>query len=133
MALGERIGRACSGGEVIALRGTLAAGKTAFAKGVARGLGIGETVTSPTFTVMQEYVGRLALYHVDAYRLSCADDFIGVGADDFMFSGGVTLVEWSERVEDALPSERETVTFEITGPERREITLSGPTVEGAAI
>jgi tRNA threonylcarbamoyladenosine biosynthesis protein TsaE len=104
MRLGERLGAGIAGGAVIALRGGLGAGKTTFAKGFARGLGVDEEVTSPTYTIVSEYEGRLRLHHVDAYRLSGAEDFEAVGGADLLAdSGGVCLIEWSERVAGALP------------------------------
>ncbi|HOX31899.1 MAG TPA: tRNA (adenosine(37)-N6)-threonylcarbamoyltransferase complex ATPase subunit type 1 TsaE [Spirochaetales bacterium] len=102
--LGERLGRSLGGGTVIAFRGPLGAGKTTMTKGLARGLGIEETVTSPTFTIVSEYEGRLRLHHVDAYRLSGPEDFYSIGGEELLADpGGVCLVEWSERIEPALP------------------------------
>jgi tRNA threonylcarbamoyladenosine biosynthesis protein TsaE len=104
IALGERLGRAVAGGTIIGLRGGLGAGKTTFAKGFARGLGITDEVTSPTYTIISEYEGRLRLHHIDAYRLSGPEDFDSVGGEDlFADSGGVCLIEWSERIQNALP------------------------------
>jgi len=104
MSLAERLGALVSGGSVIALRGGLGAGKTTFAKGFARGLGVGDEVTSPTYTIVSEYVGRLRLHHVDAYRLEGPEDFESVGGDELLADpDGVCLIEWSERIEAALP------------------------------
>lgn len=95
-----------AGGTVIAFKGPLGAGKTTMAKGLARGLGVEETVTSPTFTIISEYEGRLRLHHIDAYRLSGAEDFSALGGEDILADPeGVSLVEWSERIEAALPSD----------------------------
>lgn len=92
------------GGLVIAFRGDLGAGKTVLAKGIARGLGVEDEVTSPTFTVVSEYQGRLRLHHIDAYRLSGPDDFIEIGGEDLLFDReAVCLVEWSERIAAVLP------------------------------
>ena len=97
---------------VIALRGPLGAGKTTFAKGFARGLGVEETVTSPTFTIVSEYEGRLRLHHVDAYRLGGPEDFEGIGGDELLADpGGVCLIEWSERIAEALPPDASVVEF----------------------
>lgn len=103
MDLGEKIGRQLNGGEVICLTGDLGAGKTHFTKGVARGLGISETVTSPTFTLINEYSGRLPLYHVDVYRLCDPDEAYDLGLEEYLYGDGVTLVEWPERVAELLP------------------------------
>lgn len=90
---------------MLALRGGLGAGKTVLAKGIARGLGVVEEVTSPTYTIVSEYEGRLRLHHVDAYRLAGPEDFEAVGGDGLVSDeGGVCLIEWSERIESALPA-----------------------------
>lgn len=112
MALGEELGRLLKGGEVICLTGDLGAGKTHFAKGVARGLGITELVTSPTFTLINEYSGRLPLYHVDVYRLGGPDEAYDLGLEEYLYGDGVTLVEWPGRVEELLPADR--LVIEIT-------------------
>lgn len=107
MKLGETLGRLLKGGEVICLTGDLGAGKTHFAKGVARGMGVAETVTSPTFTLINEYSsGRLPLYHVDAYRLCDIGEAYDIGLEEYLNSDGVTLVEWPERVLELLPADR---------------------------
>ena len=90
-------------GDVIAFRGDLGAGKTALTRGIAKGLGIRERVTSPTYTIVNEYPsGRLPLFHFDMYRLSCADELFDIGWEDYLLRGGICAVEWSENVEDAL-------------------------------
>lgn len=127
--LGARIGRACSGGTVIAMRGGLAAGKTTLAKGIALGLGIEEEVTSPTFTLLNEYAGRLPFFHMDAYRLSGPEDFRSSGGEEATRSGAVCAVEWSERVEEALPPGLTVVTISILDGEAREISVCGPLEE----
>jgi tRNA threonylcarbamoyladenosine biosynthesis protein TsaE len=109
MDLGEKIGRLLKGGEVICLTGDLGAGKTHFTKGVARGLGVSGTVTSPTFTLIHEYSGRLPLYHVDAYRLCDPDEAYDLGLEEYLYGDGVTLVEWPERISELLPPEYMTV------------------------
>lgn len=102
-ALGERLaGRLCPG-DVIAYYGDLGAGKTAFTRGLARGLGIDAPVTSPTYTIVNEYLqGRMPLFHFDMYRLESADDLFDIGWEDYLERGGVCAVEWSENVEEAL-------------------------------
>lgn len=90
-------------GDVISLRGSLGAGKTVFAKGIAENLGIKEAIVSPTFTIVQEYDGRLKMYHLDLYRLSGEDEFESMGGEDFLYADGVCLIEWSEKIESMLP------------------------------
>ena len=105
-ALGEQLGRALKGGAVIAYTGDLGAGKTAFTRGLARGLDIPEQVTSPTFTIVNEYEGgRLPLFHFDMYRLGSSDELFDIGWEDYLERGGICAVEWSEIVEDALPED----------------------------
>jgi tRNA threonylcarbamoyladenosine biosynthesis protein TsaE len=130
-ALGERIARTLGPGDVLALQGGLGAGKTCFAKGFARGLGVDEVVTSPTYTIISEYEARPAavpapipLYHIDAYRLSGEEDFEALGGRDLLYGGGICLIEWSERIRGALPPECILVHFEICGETRRIIRVS---------
>ncbi len=112
-------------GTVIAYRGDLGAGKTAFTRGIARGLGIREPVTSPTYTIVNEYLnGRMPLFHFDMYRLRSADDLFDIGWEDYLERGGVCAVEWSENVEAALENPI-TVTIEKLGEESRKITVTG--------
>ena len=102
-AVGVALGRVLQPGAVIAYRGDLGAGKTAFTRGLARGLGISGQVTSPTFTIVNEYEGgRLPLFHFDMYRLSSSDELFDIGWEDYLARGGVCAVEWSEIVDDAL-------------------------------
>lgn len=102
-ALGEALARRLAPGAVIAYTGDLGAGKTAFTRGLARGLGITERVTSPTFTIVNEYEGgRLPLFHFDMYRLGSSDELYDIGWEDYLARGGVCAVEWSEIVEDAM-------------------------------
>ena len=102
-AFGERLAASLKPGDVLALRGGLGAGKTALTRGIAAGLGVRERVTSPTYTIVNEYLsGRLPLFHFDMYRLSCADELFDIGWEDYLVRGGVCAVEWSENVEDAL-------------------------------
>lgn len=101
--IGAAMGRIIPAGTVLAYRGDLGAGKTAFTRGLARGLGFTEAVTSPTYTIVNEYLGgRLPLFHFDMYRLSSADDLFDIGWEDYLDRGGVCAVEWSENVDDAL-------------------------------
>ena len=102
--LGEKIGRLLKKGDIIAMQGTLAAGKTTITKGIARALEITDTITSPTFCLISEYYGRMPLYHFDVYRLEGTEDFINLGADDLLYGDGVSIIEWSEKIMDELPS-----------------------------
>lgn len=110
-AIGEALARTLVPGTVIACRGDLGMGKTAFTRGLARGLGCSARVTSPTFTIVNEYPGRIPLFHFDWYRLSGAEALFDIGWDDYLDRGGICVVEWSERAEDALPPEAVQVTL----------------------
>ena len=123
--MGEALGRLLPAGTVLAYRGELGAGKTAFTRGLARGLGYREPVTSPTYTIVNEYLGgRLPLFHFDMYRLRCADDLWDIGWEDYLERGGVCAVEWSENVAEAM-EEAITVTIEKLGENTRRITIEG--------
>ena len=123
--LGQKLGQTLPAGTVIAYRGDLGAGKTAFTRGLARGLGITDPVTSPTYTIVNEYLsGRLPLFHFDMYRLHSADDLFDIGWDDYLERGGICAVEWSENVSDAMEGAL-TVRIEKTGETSRAITLEG--------
>ncbi len=123
VALGERLGRVAEPGDLVCVWGELGAGKTQLAKGIARGLGITDTVNSPTFILMNEYAGRLPLFHVDLYRLADAADALGGGLIDDRQSDGVTVVEWPERMGDVLPAGRLDVRIDGSGDEPREIDV----------
>ena len=124
-AVGEALGRVLKAGTVIAYLGDLGAGKTAFTRGLARGLGATESVTSPTYTIVNEYMsGRLPLFHFDMYRLSSSDDLFDIGWEDYLDRGGVCAVEWSENVADAMDGAI-TVTLEKLGEEDRRIIIEG--------
>ena len=123
--LGTELAKQLRPGEVVAYYGDLGAGKTAFTRGLARGLGIPEPVTSPTYTIVNEYLsGRMPLFHFDMYRLSCADDLFDIGWEDYLERGGICAVEWSERVEEALESPIR-VTITRSGEDTRTITVEG--------
>ena len=124
--LGEQLGRTLRPGSVVAYRGDLGMGKTAFTRGLARGLGCTCRVTSPTFTIVNEYSGALPLFHFDMYRLDSSDDLFDIGWEDYLSRGGVCAVEWSERVEDALPEDALWVSIARgTGENDRIITVTG--------
>ena len=123
--IGAALGKVIPAGTVIAYRGDLGAGKTAFTRGLARGLGYQEPVTSPTYTVCNEYLGgRLPLFHFDMYRLRSAEDLWDIGWDDYLDRGGICAVELSENVDEAMEN-AVYVTIEKTGEESRRITLEG--------
>ena len=123
-ALGAALARRLAPGDVVAFYGDLGAGKTAFVRGMARGLGIRESVTSPTYTVVNEYIsGKLPLFHFDLYRLSGPDDLFDIGWEDYLERGGICAVEWSERAQSLL-SDALRVTIRMgDSPERREINI----------
>ena len=126
-ALGERLGRVLRPGAVVAYTGDLGAGKTAFTRGLARGLGCGERVTSPTYTIVNEYEGgRLPLFHFDMYRLGGPEELYDIGWEDYLNRGGVCAVEWSENVSEAL--EGDTVRVDLRrgeGENQRHIAVRG--------
>lgn len=102
-ALGYKIGKKLKKGDIIAMQGTLAAGKTTITKGIAQALDISEEITSPTFCLISEYYGKIPLYHMDVYRLDGTEDFINLGVDDMLYGDGVCIIEWSEKIMDELP------------------------------
>ena len=123
--LGERLGRGLKGGEIVALSGDLGAGKTAFVRGLARGLDVTDSVKSPTFTIVDEHEGRVPLFHFDMYRLGGFDELFDIGWDDYVARGGVCAVEWSENVPEIINSETITVDIRNMGGDRRCITIGG--------
>ena len=123
--IGAALGKILTAGTVIAYEGDLGAGKTAFTRGLARGLGCTEQVTSPTYTIVNEYLsGRMPLFHFDMYRLRSSEDLFDIGWEDYLDRGGVCAVEWSENVDDAM-EDAITVTIEKTGEDSRLITIEG--------
>lgn len=112
IALGRNIGARLHSGDIIALQGTLGAGKTTITKGIAQALGVQETITSPTFCLISEYEGTMPLYHMDVYRLEGSDDFVNLGVEDMLYGRGVTLIEWSEKIMDELP--QKTIVLRLT-------------------
>ena len=123
--VGEALGKVLKPGTILAYEGDLGAGKTAFTRGLARGLGATEPVTSPTYTIVNEYLsGRMPLFHFDMYRLSCADDLWDIGWEDYLDRNGVCAVEWSENVTEAMEGAI-TVCIQKLGEDTRKITISG--------
>ena len=124
-ALGARLAKKLPGGAVVAMYGDLGAGKTAFVRGMARGMGLDCRVSSPTFTIVNEYLGPRELIHFDMYRLSGADELFDIGWEDYLSRGSVCAVEWSENVEDAFYGDEIIVRFEKTSPTARRIIIEG--------
>jgi len=124
-ALGAGLGAILKPGTILAYEGDLGAGKTAFTRGLARGLGCTDSVTSPTYTIVNEYLsGRIPLFHFDMYRLRSADDLFDIGWDDYLDRGGVCAVEWSENVAEAM-EDAIRVRIEKTGTDSRRIIIEG--------
>jgi len=125
--LGVTIGKLLAPGDVVALRGELGAGKTLFVRGVAQGLGVppGIRVTSPTFTIINEYSGRLYLYHLDLYRISGPNDLESLPWEESLFGSGVALIEWPERLGRFLPEDRWEISLTVAGEQSRDFTITG--------
>jgi len=124
LEFGGRLARELRRGDVIALSGELGAGKTALVKGIARGLGIAVEVTSPTFTLIHEYSGgRLALYHIDLYRIDSVPQALAIGIEDYLNGTGVTVIEWAERIASLLPPHSTRIRIESLGENTRRIEV----------
>ena len=121
--IGEQFGRRVKDGTVVAMFGDLGAGKTAFVRGMARGMGLDCRVSSPTFTIVNEYLGQRELIHFDMYRLSDADELFDIGWEDYLNRGAVCAVEWSEKVQDAFFGDEITVRIEKLSDTERKITI----------
>ena len=123
---GERLGSILEGGDLLSLTGDLGAGKTTLTKSIGIGLGVEDYITSPTFALINEYKGRVYVYHFDVYRLEHEDDLLDLGYEDYFYSNGVTIIEWGDKIEDILPEDRINIKIE-KGKEldERIITLSG--------
>lgn len=127
-ALGERIGRQLRAGDVVGLEGELGAGKTTFAQGIARGLAVTSHVSSPTFTLVREYRGRVPVYHVDLYRIEREEEVADLALEEVVGGEGVAVIEWPERAPRVLPEARLRVRIAFDGDDERTITVeaSGP-------
>ena len=123
-ALGQRLGRLLRKGDILAMRGTLAAGKTTLTKGIARSLGIRDEITSPTFCLISEYAGAMPLYHMDVYRLDGAEDFINLGTDDMLYGEGVCVIEWSEKIMSELPDTAIVIDIGVNDDGSRTVRIS---------
>ncbi len=123
-AFGERLASRLKAGDVVVLEGELGAGKSELARGIARGLGITDTVTSPSFTILNVYEnGRCPLYHFDWYRLESEEELYELGMDEYLGGDGIAVVEWAERCPDAVPENALRITLEATGEENRRIEI----------
>lgn len=125
MAVGKRLGKLLSPGDVLCLTGELGAGKTCFVKGIADGLGIrGKNITSPTFIIVNEYRGKIPLYHIDLYRTGIIEDLRDIGMEEMVYGRGVTAIEWAERIKDRLPDERMDITLKWVDEKTRTIEMN---------
>jgi tRNA threonylcarbamoyladenosine biosynthesis protein TsaE len=125
-AVGERLGARLRAGDVVACIGELGAGKTCFLQGLARGLGVEADVTSPTFVLVNQYQGRLPVYHVDAYRTESLTELVDVGLEEMLHGDGVTVIEWADKLLPLLPPTTITVTIKGLGDQPREIIIDSP-------
>lgn len=125
MAIGEKLGMALKPGDVVCLYGEIGAGKTTLIKGIAKGLGVSEQehVRSPTYAIVHQYRGRIALYHVDLYRLVSEEDLFELGYRDFFYPDGITVIEWAEKGLKYLPESRTDINIKIVGERQREMVL----------
>lgn len=122
--LGYKIGQKLKKGNILAMQGTLAAGKTTITKGIAKALEISDTITSPTFCLISEYYGKMPLYHMDVYRLEGSEDFENLGTEDMLYGDGVCIIEWSEKIMDSLPKETIIINIEPQDDGSRKIQIS---------
>ena len=123
--LGLKIGKLLRGGELIAMTGDLGAGKTTLSKALARGLEIDDYITSPTFTIVNEYSGRVKLFHFDVYRIADIEEMYDLGYEEYFYSDGVCIVEWSNLISEILPENRINLDITYLDENKREITISG--------
>ena len=123
--VGRKLAEKLPGGSVVAMYGDLGAGKTAFVRGMAQGMGLSCRVSSPTFTIVNEYLGERELIHFDMYRLSSADELFDIGWEDYLSRGAVCAVEWSENVQDAFFGDEVVVRIEKLNDTDRKITIEG--------
>jgi tRNA threonylcarbamoyladenosine biosynthesis protein TsaE len=130
-ALGRELGSALRPGDVVALHGELGSGKTCLVRGIARGLGVEQDVTSPTFTLMHTYAGRAPVYHLDAWMQTRGEAFLADGGAEWLTGAGVALVEWAERVADWLPAARWSVELAHAGAEDRSLRVAWLGLPGA--
>ena len=133
-AIGEALGRRLGPGDVVCLMGPLGAGKTTLAQGIARGLEVRDVVNSPTFTLVQEYAGRLPVYHLDVYRISGPEEAADLALEEMLAAGGVVMIEWPERIAPLLPADRLEIRLEPRGEARRLTAIGhGPRSAGLLV
>ena len=127
VCLGQRLGESLMPGDLVALSGHLGSGKTWLTKGIALGLGVDPdmVITSPSFALVNEYDGRHTLYHMDLYRLSELSEFLNAGLEEYIYCGGVVVMEWADRWPEIIHEQNVLINIEITGDQQREITFSG--------
>jgi len=123
IALGEKLGERLRPGDVIALFGDLGAGKTTLTKGIAKGMNLPADIHSPTFTLIHEHPGVVPLYHIDLYRLSGDTEVEAIGIEEYIYSDGVTIIEWADRMKSLLPIERLDIDLRMMGDDERELTF----------
>lgn len=123
--LGRRIADGLRGGEVIAMTGDLGAGKTTLTKALAKQLGVKDYVTSPTFTIVNEYEGRLKLFHFDVYRIADIEEMYDLGFEEYIYGDGVSIIEWSNLIKEILPEDTINIEILASGIDERSITISG--------
>lgn len=123
--LGERIGRSLKSGDVVALSGELGAGKTTLIQGIAKGLGIKDWITSPTFTIINEFKGAVDLYHMDLYRIDTIDEAFAEEMEEYFMKGGVAVIEWAEKAKRILPKGTKTIELKILSENKRKIEIKG--------
>lgn len=121
--IGERLGRILEKGDIVTLNGDLGAGKTHFTKGIARGLGVEDYVTSPTFTIVNEYSGRIPLYHFDVYRIDDIYEMYEIGFEEYLYGEGICIIEWSNIIKDLLPKNTIDITINRLEENIREIEI----------
>ncbi|MFB3925746.1 MAG: tRNA (adenosine(37)-N6)-threonylcarbamoyltransferase complex ATPase subunit type 1 TsaE [Syntrophales bacterium] len=127
LRIGRIVGENLKGGDIVALIGELGSGKTCLTQGIARGAGVSERyqITSPTFTLVNEYPGRIPFVHLDIYRLSGSRDLVEMGYEDYFYGGSVVVIEWAEKIGDLLPGETIYINLEYLDENRRKILISG--------
>ncbi len=123
--LAEKLSKLVNKGDIICLTGDLGAGKTTFTQSFAKGLEIEEPVTSPTFTIIQEYEGRIPLYHFDVYRITHPTEMEDIGYEEYFFGNGVCVIEWASLIEELIPKEHLWITITVEGPTERKVCLKG--------
>jgi tRNA threonylcarbamoyladenosine biosynthesis protein TsaE len=125
MEIGKNLAKLLIPGSIVALRGTLGAGKTTFVKGIAQGLDISDEITSPTYTIISEYEGNIDLYHMDLYRIDSFEEFELLGTEDFMYSNNITIIEWSEKISEYLPDNTINIDIIIMANKNRQFEIVG--------